>query len=476
MRRSERWIVGALFFVALLAFFFPIASLQLPIVGTIEASGYDFTSKTKLFEDRLGNLNNQAPARSTEAPFSSATPSTATAPLPFSVRTIAVFPFEVLGSFALSAISLLLCIIGASRMLAKVSSSIAGVLGIGSILHIVIADSDLHSWFQTEMQATVNTAGDNPFAAFAQSISTLIANSVHFRPGLGLYMLAISVSIGALILFSGLVSGSNDERGSQQGKMQWQSDFKTRRIIFVIAMVPIVGVAIFVLLHQAGTPNINQVEADTKTQLQRQLNQDYAEKHGTVQNVSLMQTTAPKYEGEATISAYNQTFAIPLAVTSDGKSTLVTADTQKLSSGFETALQRDLAVLNGKNSDYIINSDIFEMMPVSLKSAKADFTARLETVSPIESDDRYFFGSGCKAHECAMNEAAWVIDKITGNGTAVIMKEEPANVSMPAYRGFHVYGTIGGEFPRPLLEWAEQNGMTQMNVSFDTPASQAPQK
>jgi hypothetical protein len=143
-----------------------------------------------------------------------------------------------------------------------------------------------------------------------------------------------------------------------------------------------------------------------------------------------------------------------------------------LSSGFETALQQDLATLNGKYPNYIIKSDIFEMMPASLRAAKADFAARLETVVPIESDERYFFGSGCKAHECTENEAAWVIDRTTGKGTAVIMKEEPANVAMPAHLDFHVYGTISGEIPRPLLEWAEQNGMTKMNVSFDTPAYQ----
>ncbi|MGA2671953.1 MAG: hypothetical protein ABSE99_01885 [Terracidiphilus sp.] len=232
--------------------------------------------------------------------------------------------------------------------------------------------------------------------------------------------------------------------------------------------------AIFSGCH--SSPSINQVAADTKTQFQRQLNQDYADKHGTVQNVSIVQTAAPKYEGEATVAAFNQTFSVPLVVTSDGKTTLVIADTQKLSAGFDTALQRNLAILNGKYSDYIVSSDFFEMMPASLKEAKVDFVTRLNVASPIESDADYFFGSGCKAHECGENEAAWAIDKTTGKGTAVIMKNEPANAEMSADLYFRVYGINDGEFPRPLLEWAEQKGMTKMNVSFDTPAYQAPQR
>jgi outer membrane murein-binding lipoprotein Lpp len=238
-------------------------------------------------------------------------------------------------------------------------------------------------------------------------------------------------------------------------------------MIYRVAVLGALLVAGMMLSGCHSSPSIKQVATDTKTQLQGQLNQDFADKRATVQNVSMVQTTAPKYEGEATIAAYNQTFTVPLIVTSDGKTTLVTADAQKLSNGFETALERDLAILNGKYSDHIIRSDIFEMMPASLKAAKADFAARLETVAPIESDGRYFFGSGCKAHECTKNEAAWVIDKITGKGAAVIMKDEPANLAMSAHLDFHLYGVIDGEFPHPLLEWAEQRGMTNMNVASD---------
>jgi outer membrane murein-binding lipoprotein Lpp len=240
----------------------------------------------------------------------------------------------------------------------------------------------------------------------------------------------------------------------------------------------IVVVAILVALlsgcHQS--PNIDTVAADAKAELQRQLNQDYTDKQATVQKVSVVQTTAPKYEGEATIAAYNSIFTVPLVVTSDGKTTLVTTDAQKLATQFESALQHDLATLRGKYSDYILSPAMFDLMPASLRAVKNDFSARLNVVSPIDSDGRYYFGSGCAPHECTMNEAAWAIDKITGKGAAVIVKYIPDSPGMASHENFQLYGATMENLPPPLAAWADQQGMTVMNVVPDTPIYQAPQK
>lgn len=239
----------------------------------------------------------------------------------------------------------------------------------------------------------------------------------------------------------------------------------------------IVLVAISVILlsgcHQS--PNIDNVAADAKAEFQRQLNQDYADKHAMVQQVSVVQAAAPKYEGEATIAAYNSIFTVPLIVTSDGKTTLVTTDGQKLATGFELALQHDLATLVGKYSDYILSPAMFKLMPGSLKAVKADFSARLNVVSPIDSDGRYYFGSGCAPHECTMNEAAWAIDKMTGNGAAVIVKYIPDSPGMASHENFQLYGATMETLPPPLAVWADQQGMTEMNVVPDIPAYQSPQ-
>jgi outer membrane murein-binding lipoprotein Lpp len=240
--------------------------------------------------------------------------------------------------------------------------------------------------------------------------------------------------------------------------------------------IAVVAISVILLSGCHQSPNIDNVAADAKSQFQRQLNQDYADKHATVQKVSVVQTTGPKYEGEATIAAYNSTFTVPLIVTSDGKTTLVIADGQKLATGFELALQHDLANLVGKYSDYVLSPAMFDRMPGSLKAAKADFSARLNVVSPIDSDGRYYFGCGCAPHECTMNEAAWAIDKMTGKGAALIVKYIPDKPGMTSHENFQLYGATMENLPPPLAAWADQQGMTEMNVVPDIPAYQSPQK
>ncbi len=240
--------------------------------------------------------------------------------------------------------------------------------------------------------------------------------------------------------------------------------------------IAVVAISVILLSGCHQPPDIDNVAADAKAEFQRQLNQGYADKQATVQKVSVVQITAPKYEGEATVAAFNSTFTVPLVVTSDGKTTLVTTDEQKLTTGFELALQHDLATLKGKYSDYILSPAMFDLMPASLKAVKTDFSARLNVVSPIDSDDRYYFGSGCAPHECGMNEAAWAIDKMTGKGAAVIVKYIPDSPGMASHENFQLYGATVETLPPPLAAWADQQGMTNMNEVPVIPAYQPPQK
>jgi hypothetical protein len=105
-------------------------------------------------------------------------------------------------------------------------------------------------------------------------------------------------------------------------------------------------------------------------------------------------------------------------------------------------------------------------MPTSLKGAnRADFVERLDVVVPIVFDGRYYFGTGCKAHECNSNEAAWVIDKTTGRGTAAVMKESLDAGGASSHEEFEIYGTTVDNLPPPLQTWANQKGMTQINAT-----------
>jgi hypothetical protein len=106
-------------------------------------------------------------------------------------------------------------------------------------------------------------------------------------------------------------------------------------------------------------------------------------------------------------------------------------------------------------SDCVLKPDTFALMPASLQAVKEDFATRLSVVFPIvETADGYYFGSGCAAHECGKNEAAWVINKATGKGAAIIMRYRPGHET------FELYGT---SIPAPLADWAVHEGMTEGN-------------
>ena len=212
----------------------------------------------------------------------------------------------------------------------------------------------------------------------------------------------------------------------------------------------------------------------TISEFQRHLNQAHANDHGVVKAVSLVQTTKTNYEGEATVAAYNSTFTVPLTVTSDGRTVLVATDDLKLTFEFMAAFQRDVAALKGKYSDYILSPAMFEFMPTELKAARADFTARLSVVGPIVETNDYYFGSGCMAHECGDNAAAWTVDKTTGEGVAIVEIDNPAIPGgMEAHKTFELYGATD-EIPKPLYYWATQDGMTEGNVATIGPAYRSP--
>ncbi len=252
MQNSERWVVGALLSFALLTFFFPLASLQLPLFGNVEVSGYDLLSKSSQFEDRVRNLKTMPSEGTQDDSTQASVPNAANLELPLSVRTLALLPVEILACFGLSGIALLLCISGA-RDAVKVSSTIAGVLGIGSVLHISMANSDIHSWIRAQLESSQADMENNPFAILAKNIGALVANSVHFQPGPGLYALAASVSIGSLLLHSKLIANHGTVANADQPEEVWHDDAGSRISIFAVIAVLAVGFCIFVFLHKLPT-------------------------------------------------------------------------------------------------------------------------------------------------------------------------------------------------------------------------------
>lgn len=75
----------------------------------------------------------------------------------------------------------------------------------------------------------------------------------------------------------------------------------------------------------------------------------------------------------------------------------------------------------------------------------------------IQSKDGYLVASGCMAHFCNSDQAAFAISEVTGKGD-LVFSEAPASSHDPVVKGFQwpelpISGT-------PLVDWARENGMS----------------
>jgi hypothetical protein len=93
-----------------------------------------------------------------------------------------------------------------------------------------------------------------------------------------------------------------------------------RPIMILAAIIGLAGCERF--------PSPEKVAADAKVGLQAQLDREYTRTLPVVQKVEVVKLTAPKYDGSATITANDTTFTVPVAITSDGKTTILAVDDQ----------------------------------------------------------------------------------------------------------------------------------------------------
>ena len=114
MQSSERWIIGSLLAVAMLTFFFPLASLRVPIFGNQDVSGYELIAKAKEFDQALDavkskGINAESAETSRPAPGESEG-SVSHSSMPLSVQALPLIPIEIITSFGCALIALFCCI------------------------------------------------------------------------------------------------------------------------------------------------------------------------------------------------------------------------------------------------------------------------------------------------------------------------------------------------------------------------------
>jgi len=267
MRSSERWIIGSLLAAALLTFFFPLASLQVPVLGAQEVSGYELLSKAKEFNQTLDlvkakETSIENPAGSEQAlsdPGTGASHST----LPFSVQALPIIPIEIVASFGCALSALICCIVPLGSASVKTLSAVGAATAVFATLHLTIANSDLHTWFLDFIKADSSTLVANPFGGLAQQVANMAANSIQLKPGTGLFVLASTLSFATIILLSGVLStdslpadrsvaGLTRNYGGTKISIPtaFQSDRDARAIAFFVVAVIIITAATFVLIHK----------------------------------------------------------------------------------------------------------------------------------------------------------------------------------------------------------------------------------
>ncbi|WP_263377536.1 hypothetical protein [Granulicella paludicola] len=210
-RTPDRWIVGTLLLIALLTFFLPLASLQLPILGSQDFSGYDLMNKGREINQAVssfGNGNAETPRvmdlEHTED--KSAIAANPSLEIPASIRYVSLVAIEIGLAFGCAVLALICCVSAPSQAATRVLSVVGGLAALAATLHLTIANSDMHSWLHQQLSATATLPSDNPFSGLTQQLETLAANAVQLKPGAGLYVLTATLMLASVILVSKILS------------------------------------------------------------------------------------------------------------------------------------------------------------------------------------------------------------------------------------------------------------------------------
>ncbi|MGA2336755.1 MAG: hypothetical protein ABSG08_15415 [Terriglobales bacterium] len=84
-------------------------------------------------------------------------------------------------------------------------SAVGSLFALAAILHLTVMNSDLHAWFQESMRAASEELRGNPFPNFAETLGGIVANAFQIKPGIGLYVLAVTLALAAFLAYSRLM-------------------------------------------------------------------------------------------------------------------------------------------------------------------------------------------------------------------------------------------------------------------------------
>lgn len=206
----------------------------------------------------------------------------------------------------------------------------------------------------------------------------------------------------------------------------------------------------------------SDISAKAKAQLQQSIDQALQSTASTasVSSVVVVKEEGNKYLGEATVDAYGGSFKEKFVILADSKQVMLNVDEMTKNALVAQIIGQRLSTLDRAYSDAILEPRYFTMMPPELQKNRDAFAERLQTIVPIEKIGPYYFGSGIKARSGGSDEAAWAINSTNGQGFAVVMITGKFGVS------YSVYGAEPLKLPKPLLDWAVENGMNRSNYAY----------
>lgn len=225
------------------------------------------------------------------------------------------------------------------------------------------------------------------------------------------------------------------------------------------AITKILFLTLYCVFAAGCQPNPETIGGKVQPLLQKKLDYTFGNDDVKVASILAIREAGNKYQGVANITAFNTSvITLKLAIVADGNNVIYETTPFDWLTFVGTINQQKLKAIEDQYSNVaVINNAVFSCFPKTLRQDRAVFAERLATVSPVQLEANFWFGSGCKAHECGTEAAAWAIDKDSAKGYAVILTHGVAGPT------FSIYSDEPYKLPDHLISWAIENGMNRTN-------------
>jgi hypothetical protein len=193
-----RWIVIVLLTLGTSSAIFPVVSMQLSEIGTLQWNGYQVIEPSKRIDGDFRMVSRLGIQEAEEAKARKLDDSADPNPMPASALTLPLFPLEFGITLAATLAGAVLSIRTSRPSIVSAISLSGAAASLAAIMHLTIANASYHTWLQREA-ARAAISREDMFGMVARDTPDIIMNAIRFRPGIGLYALSAAL-FGAAIL------------------------------------------------------------------------------------------------------------------------------------------------------------------------------------------------------------------------------------------------------------------------------------